>query len=661
MTRKQSSARSRFLSSILAASLMSAPLATPSVFAAEPNTQETSTTIVKAAGIPPAVDAVAKLLLALGVSVALFSTVSGFVWIPDDKSGVVIKRFAWNIADPAKRLQQGSIIALNGEAGIQAALLMPGIHFGYWPWQFTVEQVPNVTVPADEIYLVFANDGLRLDEGQMLGKHVVCDRFQNAEQFLRNGGQRGRQRVVLKPGTYRINTKVFDVVSPKNASKHGVDPDALHLRLIPEGKQGVVTTLDGLPLRSGEIAGPRIEGHQAFQDAETFIQNGGSRGLQDEVLRAGEWFINPWFASVVEEPQVEVSIGYVGVVISFIDEVAPNRDQAQPDLNPNDFIVPVGQRGVWQTPLSPGKHPLNTRTHGVQMVPVTNIVLNWNEESSSKSEHGYDNDLRPLKLRTRDGFSITVEVAQVINIRQSDAAGVIAQMGSIANMVTNVLEPLVNGIFRDVGQQHSAMEFLLHRDELRALAGEKIREKLQQYNIQAIDTVIGHVSEPEKLMEIVRDRELAERAQETLQVQADTETRRLELNKQRALADVQPELVKQQYEVQLAKLRGDAQEAEANGAAKATITRSSADAEGIRKVGLAQAAAYQAGIDALGEGYTTLQLWEKIANADTNLRLVPEVLVTGNGGSGGNLTDALVARMLIPPKASASEEASDVG
>jgi hypothetical protein len=152
------------------------------------------------------------------------------------------------------------------------------------------------------------------------------------------------------------------------------------------------------------------------------------------------------------------------------------------------------------------------------MVPVTNIVLNWNEEASSKSEHGYDNDLRPLKLRTRDGFSITVEVAQVINIRQSDAAGVIAQMGSITNMVTNVLEPLVNGIFRDVGQQHSAMEFLLHRDELRALAGEKIRQKLQQYNIQAIDTVIGHVSEPEKLMEIVREKELAERARETLEV-----------------------------------------------------------------------------------------------------------------------------------------------
>jgi uncharacterized membrane protein YqiK len=146
--------------------------------------------------------------------------------------------------------------------------------------------------------------------------------------------------------------------------------------------------------------------------------------------------------------------------------------------------------------------------------------------------------------------------------------------------------------------------------------------------------------------------------------------KQLELNKQTALAEVQGSLVRQQYEVQLAKLRGEAQEAEATGSAKAVVAKATADAEATRQIGLAQAEAYQAGIDALGDGYTTLQLWDKIANADTNLRLVPEVMVSGGGGSGGSLTDALVARMLVPqqaptigkpPTASASGGAPDAG
>jgi hypothetical protein len=77
---KRSSIAGRILTGILAASVVSAPFAAPSVLASEPDSYQTNpTTVVKSAEIPPAVETVAKLLLALGVGVALFSSVTGFV------------------------------------------------------------------------------------------------------------------------------------------------------------------------------------------------------------------------------------------------------------------------------------------------------------------------------------------------------------------------------------------------------------------------------------------------------------------------------------------------------------------------------------------------------------------------------------------------------
>ena len=55
--------------------------------------------------------------------------------------------------------------------------------------------------------------------------------------------------------------------------------------IINENMVGIVTTLDGQPIESGQIAGKYIEGHNNFQDFDTFLQhNGGNRGLQPQVL-----------------------------------------------------------------------------------------------------------------------------------------------------------------------------------------------------------------------------------------------------------------------------------------------------------------------------------------------------------------------------------------
>src|SRR5262249_44749554 len=75
-------------------------------------------------------------------------TLVGAVHIGEQQVGVVVKKFA------RRTLPVGRLIALDGEAGYQAETLAPGLHFGYWSWQYSVRKVPLTIVPQGEIGLV---------------------------------------------------------------------------------------------------------------------------------------------------------------------------------------------------------------------------------------------------------------------------------------------------------------------------------------------------------------------------------------------------------------------------------------------------------------------------------------------------------------------------
>lgn len=154
---------------------------------------------------------------------------SGFTIINDDQVGIVTKGFS------TKSLENGKVIATNGEAGIQADTLPPGWHFFLWPWQYSVEKVPMVVVPESELALIIANDGKSIAEGRILGDKVECNNYQDAKAFLAGGGYKGRQAHKLTTGTYRINTRLFTVITKSNASAFNLRASQLDIVKIPPG------------------------------------------------------------------------------------------------------------------------------------------------------------------------------------------------------------------------------------------------------------------------------------------------------------------------------------------------------------------------------------------------------------------------------------------
>src|SRR6266511_1915605 len=587
------------------------------------------TTVVMLAALSPVLSLI---VLAALAALLVGPLVLGAVLIQERQVGIVVKRFG------TRALPPGRFIALGGEAGYQADTLAPGLHFGYWRWQYRIIKVPVTIVPQGEIALVLAADGASIPPECILGKIVDCDNFQDARKFLANGGEKGRQLGIVTAGTYRINTALFTVISSWDAEQHGMASQQLRLHRVESDMVGIVTTLDGQPIEPGEIAGPVIPGHDNFQNAQAFLDGRGRRGLQEHILLSGTWNLNPWFVQVEQVPMVQIPIGYVGVVISYVGK-------AHVDVSGLEFkhgdLVNAGHKGVWVTPLYPGKHPINTRVMKVELVPTTNIVLNW---ATRTEAHHFDEKLQSITVRSKDGFAFNLDVSQIIHVGSLDAPKVISRVGSMQNLVDHVLQPIVGNYFRNSAQDYTVLDFLSARSQRQTEAAGHIREAIGAYDVQAIDTLIGDINPPAALMETQTERKIAEEQRKTYEVQEAAQKQRQQLVRQTSLADIQQQVVGAEQGVNIAELKANANVKQATGDAEATRLRALGEAQAIRATGEAKAEAYRAGVEALGaQGYTVMQLMQIVG--ERNVRIVPEVAVSGTNSSTG-LVDGLLGVML---------------
>lgn len=558
------------------------------------------------------------------------------IWIiPEDKVGVITKK--WKLFGANKRLKEGEIFACNGEAGIQADVLQPGIYFWYWPWQYSIDIEPLLVVEKGRIGLVQAEGGVEIPVGRILARKVECDNFQNGKTFLLNGGQKGRQTQFLTAGTYRINPRLFKVF-PCDITR--ISPNSV----------GIITILDGEPLEIGSIAGPHINGHNNFQNPDAFLANGGRRGLQEQVVLSGSYNFNPWFVNLEEIPMTEIPISHVGVVVSY---VGPEGQ----DVSGADFIhgniVEKGNKGVWRNTLDPGKYPINTKIMRVEVVPTYNIVLNWADARTES--HNLDDKLSTITVRSKDGFKFNLDVSQIINISYTNAPMVIARFGSVKNLVSQVLEPTIGNYFRNSAQNSDVIDFLVTRSERQKEAKTHIKNVLDEYNVTAVDTLIGDIVPPAELMKTLTDRKIAGEQEKTFDTQRMAQEKRQNLEKQTSIANMQGQLVEADLGVEISKKKANAAIESARGSSESIkITAEAnayqkevngkAEASATLAVGTATAEAYKLAVDAMGNNnFAQFKIIEEIGKNKVNI--MPQVLIAGGGANGsgsGTTIDALL-------------------
>jgi hypothetical protein len=601
--------------------------------------------------------------------------------------GLVRKRFGF------KRLDDGNPVALNGEAGYQADLLTTGVRFKLWPL-YVVTRHPLVQIPAGQIGVVISQVGDALPIGaKSAGYKQEFGNFQDIRTFMGSGGQKGVQRPVLAPGTVApIHPVGFLVVSMNHVYGVPVAEEYAHLlhgkgggfthrafglsdeqlrvvriepRKIDEGKDtgqivdmiGVVTTLEGEPSPKGAMAnrlgdfgdiadlemGSEVKDselvekilsskndvHNNYQDFQKFLEEGGRIGLQHDPLLYGAYNLNPFLVSVELFPMLVVNQGQVAVVKAYVG-------LATEDTSGIEFkfgaLVRPGHRGIWQEPLRTGKYAINPRVYSVEIVPTFILTLNWAEASSTA--HNLDKDLKQIVAKSKEGFVFRLDLQVQIHVPDTKAPRVISIVGTMNNLVNEVLQAAVGNHFRDKLQSMPAIDFIEKRQEVQQQAQDHIAGKLQLYEVETPGVYIQDVVFPQQLVDVLTAREIANQQQATFEAEQQAQEKRLQLEASRGRADMQSELARSTVGIEIAGNNATAVQKTADGEAYRLEKVGEASAVKTRAQGLAVAAGLDAQQKAIGADQTTAVNVVQALALGTQ-RFMPENLAITVGGENG--------------------------
>lgn len=609
--------------------------------------------------------------IAVGVVVffALLFVLSGVRYIPNDRVGIVEKR--WSANGSVK----SGIIALAGEAGFQPHMLRGGMHF-LMPLQYRVHVMPLVTIPQGRIGYVYARDGEALAPTQTLAHTVATNQFQDADSFLRGGGQRGPQRAILREGTYAVHLGLFVVITEAQVyhlplaenegpmfqqmaqtihERHGFQPVVIKGT---DDAVGVVTVHDGPALPQGQIIAPIVGDdpqsastyHNNFQDPERFLAAGGFRGRQLQVLVDGTHYVNRLFATVETIPKTIVEVGYVGVVVSY-------TGNAGADLSGADYkhgeLVEKGTRGVWSEPLLPGKYAFNTYAGKVIMIPTTNFILKWNRSESGS--HRFDENLAEVSLITKDAFEPSLPLSVVVHIDYKKAPLVIQRFGDIKRLVEQTLDPMVAAYFKNVGQTRTLIELLQQRAEIQNTSSLEMKEKFAHYNLELEEVLIGtpqssgedqHI---ETILMQLRSRQIAEEQVETYARQEKAAVKERELREAEARARQQGLVTESEISITVQSNEGRAAFQRSVQEAEKIRCLAEAEAEKAARIGIAQAIAVEEQVRAYGgpKFQVTQEVMSKFAQAiaEAKVDVVPRVVVGSQGSGNASLIEGLLAML----------------
>ncbi|MBI3406706.1 MAG: SPFH domain-containing protein [Acidobacteria bacterium] len=613
--------------------------------------------------------------------------------------GLVTKRIS------AKKLTSDSPVAFSGEPGYQAELLMPGLRWKSW-LVYSVDKFPWVQVPAGEIGVVISQVGQPLPIGAKSAVYRNSfGNFTDLRAFVNSGGQKGVQRPVYPPGTlapihpvgFLVVTKneVYGLaISPELRAKagrggkltpsaFGLEPNQLEILRIetqPRGKDGstidvigIVTTYEGEPLPSGDIAN-RLGGfediskfektnatdseiidallasknnlHNNFQDFQAFVEAGGLIGLQHDPLLYGAYALNPFLVSVELVPMLVVKQGQVAVIKAYVGLVT--QDTSGAEFKYGSLVRP-GHRGVWQEPLRTGKYPINPRCYEAEIVPTAILTLNWADATSEA--HNLDAQLQQIVAKSSEGFVFKIDLQVQIHVPDTKAPRVISMVGTMRNLVNEVLQAAVGNHFRDNLQAMPAIRFIETRKQVQEQAFAHIREQIEQYQVETKGVYIQDVIFPADLVQVLTQREIANQEIETFRKQRAAQDQRIEMEHAKGTADMQGDLARSKVGVSIKSNNASARKAEADGEAEYISKTGSAKGAEVEAIGLAKARGYKEQVAALGPNTTAL-VNAITAIAEKGARFVPEVLVTG--GSGGAI-DGLAATLMQYLRTTATE------
>ena len=477
--------------------------------------------LVGSVKLPPALRGIG-LILAIAIFICGLLGAST-AYVGPNEVGVVNKNIL------GSSLKDGKIIATNGEMGVQADVLPPGWHFGYWPGVYSVSTEPLIEIKQDQVGLIETSDGLPMPVGQLFAPEFTQAEFQtmlDAKTFLTSGkGYKGKQTAVLTPGTYRLNTKLFKV--------RMVDQTE-----VLAGEVAVLKSNFGTPpTMRVRMVGPTMvdvkDGENVPEDQVVRLARPGEMGILAEPLPPGKYALNTDAFTVTELWTTEMPAHY--------------------------------------TAESSGNLKVNSNTQAEKV--VQRMVQT--------------SDDREITVITSDGFQFPVDVSVTYMVPARNAPMVVARLGDDeGERFHNALNSAVRSVFRNNAEKVKALDYVNMRSQQEHQSLTMMVEEMTKYGIKIasvrIRAVGGQGSALTALLKTQQDREIAKQELITTIEQQKAAEQKKALTRTTQEGEEEKKLATAAYSVKIA-----------NEEQKRKLVEAEAEAQSIKIKAIAQAAAYE--------------------------------------------------------------------
>ena len=461
--------------------------------------------------------------------IALFLAAgTSIIHVPDNQVGHLSRIYG------VKNLENGRVVAVDGEKGFQAQTIPPGTHF--MPFVTVInkfETFPMVTVPPGYYGRITIKDGLPLDSGEILAQAWSDSEYEqmlNAEHFLKNGGQKGLQSSVLRPGTYPLNLYLYNV------------------------RIGLGETEDIV--------------YDAKYDGGVVREN------------------TPLVTSITQIPA-----GHVGVVKSNIQErgaqcrVIDRSAAGGVEGALSVKLVPRGCRGIWIESIQPGNYYLNRDAYEITLVDTR--VQTWEYKGGFEKryidlavdqagnitqslrkvdvpvEKGYADPAVMVKV---EGWDVPQELRALVQVTPENAPVVVASVGGLKQIEDSVLTPSIRSIVRNVAggtvtydedgkkvtRATRVSDLINNREILERNVEQLIRVEGLKAGVDIKEIRFGEPAIPPELLVAYQREQLAGQLKRAYVEEQNAQTARQATEQARATAEQQKDLVRAQIDVQRA-------------------------------------------------------------------------------------------------------------
>ncbi len=437
---------------------------------------------------------------------------TSFVLVSADKVGHLKRIYL------ASDLPPGRIIALAGQKGPQAEILGPGFHFRpLLNVLYDVEHYDLIQVPEGYYGQVTTLDGQPMPEGMFMAPVISDDKLAtmfNATAFLTEGGYRGPQETVLKPGAYRLNSYLFDVKIDKDTSA----------TIIPTGQVGVVKSNVSTPGLNCKEETVRVSAAQHDADALSVpLVPKGCIGLWKEPLLPGAYYLNRKAYDVtLVDTRVqtwEYKGGYRRRIIDLSIDQQGNLKQTERTVE--------------------------------EPVPTTAVD-------------------RAVFVKV-EGWDIPQELRVVAQISPENAPIVAGSVGGISEIEHRILTPLIRSIVRNVAgstiripkkpgdlsagydvRPTRVLDLIENRGAIEDTIEDQIKLEARKAGVEIKEIRLGEPAIPPEILIARLRQQLADQLGEAYKRETEAQKQRIETEQARSTANEQPRLVESQIAVQVA-------------------------------------------------------------------------------------------------------------